>query len=445
MKFGNTKIGGMSFGSIRIGGAKYGNDLVFQSGPGIPDGPVDWIETDGVAYINSGIVGNAPKSVRAMVTFKAGASTMIGARSNSGDTRFVPIAIYQKILAYGFYYYTKGSIETAIDNGIPVIVEAAFKSGGQLFRHKACGDGSFAEYAGTTSGGIQTSKNMFVFAENGANGVVNKMPSGTRLHYLKIYSNYAMSSLVFDGIPYKNNGEYGLWDKVSNSFFGNAAASGKFKGGLYGNVPYTPVDYIQTDGVAYIDTGVLGNDPKSVELKFTPAGTSNNLQVVLGTTNGSENADTFMPVYLTTGGALGIGHYYFYSSGGLSVMDSINNHTPAIVKAAYKKSSQKLQVKQEGEPDFTSFSKTQSNEIASNAPMSLFAAHSPSNAAGVRKCISGTRLYYCKIYSNENFTDLIFDAVPCLYNGEYGLWDKVTNSFFGNVAESGAFSGPSNA
>lgn len=55
MKFGNTKIGGMSFGPTKIGGAKYGNTLVFQSGEGgggegdviiLPDGytKVEYVE-----------------------------------------------------------------------------------------------------------------------------------------------------------------------------------------------------------------------------------------------------------------------------------------------------------------------------------------------------------------------------------------------------------------
>ena len=36
MKFGNTKIGGMSFGPTKIGGAKYGNTLVFNGGGPAP-------------------------------------------------------------------------------------------------------------------------------------------------------------------------------------------------------------------------------------------------------------------------------------------------------------------------------------------------------------------------------------------------------------------------
>lgn len=414
----------------------------------IPDGPVDWIETDGVAYINSGITGNQPIGVRVMATFKDGDYTLIGARRTaSGNDRFMPVAASGKSLAYGYnYYYTKGSIADAVDGGVPVIIECTFRNNPQLFRYKACGDDSFTETtAGTSTTSVSTNLYMTIFAANIAGSAGGKAPSGVRIHYLKIYSNFAMSTLVFDGIPYKYNGEFGLWDRVSNTFKGNAAASGKFKGGLYGEKPYTPVDYIETDGVAYIDTGVMGDDPKAVEMKFTPAGTTNNIQSLLGTTNGSENADTFLMAQITTGGGLGFAHYYYYSSGAPSIADSISNRTPVIVKSAMKKNSQVLQVKQDGESAFTTFSKANSNSIATHKPMYLLAANSPSAGSGIRKCLSGTRLYYCKIYSKDDYTDLIFDGVPCLYRGEYGLWDNITNSFFGNIAGSGAFSGPSNS
>ena len=415
--------------------------------PVIPDGPVDWIETDGNAYIRTGWTGVAPVGVRALVTMKDGDYTIVGCRK-SGENRLIPIAAYNKKLAYGYFYYYSERIDTsdAVDGKIPVIIEGAFKSGEQRLRAKPCGASSFAESAkGTTTGGVSTSAIMYILANNNNGSIISKAPSGVRIHYLKLYSNFAKSTLVFDGIPYKYNGKFGLWDRVSNEFKGNYSSSGTIRGGMYEEAPYTEVDYIQTDGTAYIDTGVLGDDPKSMELKFVPAGTTNNIQVLLGTTNGSENADTYMPVYLTTSGLVGIGHYYFYSSGGPNVTTSITNQTPVIVKAAYKKSSQVLQVKQSGESDFTTFSKTQSNEIQTNASMYLFAANSPSNSAGIRNCLSGTKLYYCKIYGNDGYTDLIFDGVPCLYNGEYGLWDKVTNSFFGNIAGSGAFSGPQNS
>ena len=41
-------------------------------------------------------------------------------------------------------------------------------------------------------------------------------------------------------------------------------------GGPTPPLPYTPVEYIETDGVAYIDTGITGVPSKSAEIKVLP-------------------------------------------------------------------------------------------------------------------------------------------------------------------------------
>ena len=445
IKFGTDSIGAVYLGTNKIGKAYLGSNLVYQSGsaPVIPDGPVDWIQSDGVAYINSGITRQAPIGFRAKALY-TGDGALFGSRKDNNDTRLIVGYVSSQKISYGYYYVYNGeSISSSITNKTPVLLEGYFASGVQKNRHKQYGDASYTLKSGTSSGNINTEKSNYILAYN-YNGTAIKATSGTRLYYLKIYSDHGLSTLLFDGVPYKYNGEYGLWDNVSNAFFGNAASSGKFKGGI-DSFNYTQVDYIQTDGTAFIDTGITGNDPRSVEMKFTPAGTSNALQVLLGTTTGSEDTSLYCPAYITTGGAVGIGHRYYFISGAPSISDSITNGTPVVMKAAYAQGTQALEVKQQGESSFTTFSKTNNDNLQTWNPMYLFAAYNPSSDGAVRNCLSGTRIHYCKIYSGTGYSDLIFDGIPVLYNNEYGLWDKVTNTFFGNIAGSGAFTGPSNA
>ena len=42
----------------------------------------------------------------------------------------------------------------------------------------------------------------------------------------------------------------------------------------------------------------------------------------------------------------------------------------------------------------------------------------------------GARFYYIKIWQNNT---LVRDLVPAEYNGDIGLWDKVNDTFYGNV------------
>ena len=204
-------------------------------------------------------------------------------------------------------------------------------------------------------------------------------------------------------------------------------------------LPYTPVEYIETDGSAYINTGVIGSDGKSSEIKALITNAYSNGPVVLGSKAGTVR---FFLLNITTGGSAGFAHSVSYGTGdGMpSITNSITNATPVIVRTTMRRSSQTISIKQQGDTEFTSVSKAQSTSVNTNLPMYLFCANIDGTSVSSRMP-TGTRVYYCKIYSDYTFTTLAFDGVPCYYNGAYGLWDKVSDSFFGAVAGSGTFTG----
>lgn len=202
-------------------------------------------------------------------------------------------------------------------------------------------------------------------------------------------------------------------------------------------LPYTPLTYIQTDGTAYIDTGIESTSPKSCELKVLIPSATNCAFLGKGQINtSSQNTGMFVPLAIYNSTAV-FGYRFRYSSGAPSVSDSITNQTPFIARTRLKTGNQWIGVKQDGEESWTSLSKTQGNAPISPANMYLFRT----NYTTPWQCPSGSRVYYCRIYGDYDLTTLVFDGIPCIYNGEYGLWDKVTNTFFGNAAGSGAFSG----
>lgn len=205
-------------------------------------------------------------------------------------------------------------------------------------------------------------------------------------------------------------------------------------------LPYTPVDYIETDGTAYINTGIIGADPRSMEIRCV---VKRRGDLILATSTGAENATNYTMLFISNNAdVVGFGHYYFYSNGFPSVQDSIANGTPFIARCAMKKGAQSMSVKMDGASEYTTASKTQGSSVNSGREMYLFGSNTGSNPG---HAASGTRVYYCKIYSNETFATPVRDFVPCLYQGQYGMWDKVSDTFFGNAAASGAFSGPSNS
>jgi len=212
------------------------------------------------------------------------------------------------------------------------------------------------------------------------------------------------------------------------------------KGGS--SLPYIPVDYIQTDGTAYIDTGIKGNAPKSSEMKLTPLS-----EGAFATHLGARDGNNRFLLVCQWGNAGGYAYdnniafgYYTGANQGLSMADTLSNHTPVIVRTKLQNGTEYFGIKQSGESVFTEKTETQNHTVTTNRNIYIFASNQDGSVA--QHASNGVKVYYCKIFSDTNFTTAVFDGVPCVYNGEYGLWDKVSNTFFGNAAGSGAFTGP---
>jgi len=213
-------------------------------------------------------------------------------------------------------------------------------------------------------------------------------------------------------------------------------------------LPYTPVEYIVTDGNCYILPGKVATPPRSSEIKVQLADNSKNCSFLGGWVKGSADSKNFaLARYLNTTKTVAFTYYAIYgeSDGMPSVEYSIDNNKPFIVKSSLKNGAQSISVKQENSESWTTASKTNKNTVSSTYNLVIFGYYSGTQSAYGAFPPNGSRLYYCKIYNDETFTNLVFDGIPCLYNGEYGLWDKVSDSFKGSADSEHPFSGPSNS
>ena len=93
-------------------------------------------------------------------------------------------------------------------------------------------------------------------------------PAVIDLLYFKITQN---NQLVRDFIPISYNGTPGLWDKVEWKFYGNVG-SGSFTLGpekISGTYPvWTPIEYLQSTGAQYIDTGYILKNTDVVDVTY---------------------------------------------------------------------------------------------------------------------------------------------------------------------------------
>lgn len=208
------------------------------------------------------------------------------------------------------------------------------------------------------------------------------------------------------------------------------------------SLPYTVVNYVQTDGTAYINTGKNSANTISAELKVMIPSSTGCAVLGRGVDPGSSsNSGSCILLLCGTSSSVfraAYTHRYKYlGAANPSIADSVANQTPFECKSRQRKGAQEISILQQGETTWSSRTSTQNDNLGSTGVMYLFRT----NNTTALPCPSGTRVYYCKIYSDYNYSTIVFDGIPVLYNGEYGLWDLVSNSFFGNAAGSGAFTG----
>ena len=218
-----------------------------------------------------------------------------------------------------------------------------------------------------------------------------------KLYSCKMYNN---STIVRDFIPAKrtSDGKCGLWDKINFKFYTDENG-GNFKAGTEKSAIVaigTPIEYIQSSGTQYIDTGVLGTNIKNVKVDFQFTSTqSTEEQEVAALFSGSDklqigwNASSF----ISTGGAT-------YSQTTYSAR-TMANAAPI------------------GSPAITLY---------------LFAQHE----GNIAKHNSSVKIYSCVITTTSG---IIYNFIPIkTATNVYGLWDKVNKVFYKN-AGTGAFTG----
>ena len=170
------------------------------------------------------------------------------------------------------------------------------------------------------------------------------------------------------------------------------------------------VEYIQSSGTQYIDTGITPNQDTSIEVK---AYTS-----TLTSTYGSTPA--YLNVTASSGGT------YFYWNGYDTGLKGNNSDTSVTV---YKQDKNKAYRNGTlvGECTYTTWSASNTIYLCGR------------NNAGLDDA-GTTKIYYCKIWSNGV---LVRDMVPVRYNGtSYGMYDKVNNVIYANKGSGSFTAGP---
>lgn len=238
------------------------------------DAEVEYLESTGTQWIDTGrpVPADFWFDATIDVTGTDGAyKTLLGARISSGnqDYQFSFQGAGNSFLAR--YGTSKSQYFSSLQTGLTRI---RVESGGNLYINE-----SFVRQLGVDS---PSTLNMYIFALNN-NGVASQQAEYIRLYSLK----YGGTNENHDFIPVRKGAVGYLYDRVSGKLFGNAG-TGAFVLGQ----DVVPVEYIESHGTEWIDTGAKKTSGTTVDCTFSLSAT--NSKAIFGARTSATDLDRLM-------------------------------------------------------------------------------------------------------------------------------------------------------
>jgi hypothetical protein len=360
---------------------------------------VEYLQSTGTQWIDTGVAGanGVETKFQYMTSSISGAddTSIFGARDGNVN-RFGLIVFYTS--GYKFHAMPNGINRTADLNA-------------HVFEHgsncdwKVRYDG--VDFAQDTSFTGAPSYNTYIFAER-ETSTTGSRKSTARVYYFKLYKNGA---LVRHMIPIlDNNGTPCFFDKVSRTLFYNKG-TGNFKYGLLEPVEtpeMTELEYIESTGTQYINTGYNPNGYMKYEFQITNSSTTG---CIFGAYNSSwTNGNGYYTNIVANSSQNNWFHYYSNTDTGVA---SSANETVTINRGSIQINGATA----------TGVSNTTFNITY---PTYIFGG----NTTGKITQPTSFRLHYFKMYDNGV---LVRDFIPALdAKNKPCLYDKITGLFFYN-------------
>ena len=248
----------------------------FNAGPVVkmkPDHFIQYVESTGTQYIDTGIVGRPNTAMQAHVLWTAVSDTyFLASRGATGETRFCLYGCNTThYMAHRTYQKGRDSTESAngytqetvhFNANAPDYISSSISHDGTTLSYWLEVNGTRRFTRTRTEAALDTGLNMYLFGCN--QGGVLKLSSKIRCYDVKIWQD---GVLVRDFRPCLKDGRAGLYDEVSSWIF--------FPQGGELNYPNeTPdkfVKWVNVPGASYVPTGVYAASDVAAQMKVRPA------------------------------------------------------------------------------------------------------------------------------------------------------------------------------
>ena len=381
-----------------------------------PDKFIRYVEATGQQAVDTGIVGRYGMRAEMQVEWMAvgGDTAFLDARGDDGtsenNTRVMfchnggaaPVGV-----AYGAFQYGKRNGTTCTwetDRIYSMTTDFTVTNDTEVWCQSWV-DG-YQVWNEVKPGLIDTGYNLYIFACN-LHGQTMYM-SKSRCYGLKLWQDDAngVRHLVRDFRPCLKDGRVGLYDAVSETIFYSFTGT-DLAYDMNDDVPDEYVEYVESHGDTYVDTGVIGRSGTSCEadVEWLALGGDYALLNARGTRDGN---DRFFLIHSNDGGmATGYGGY----NGNYGHKYTVDARY--VIQSDLRAGSQTLVVNGE-----TVYSGTSSATIDTGRNLYLFG----NNRAGAVENCSHVRLYGLKIWQDGT---LVRDLRPCRKRGVPALYDDV--------------------
>ena len=364
---------------------------VLKGGSRLPAGytEVEWIQSSGTQYIDSGVTETSDMAVSCHFDVDTVAPDyLFGSQQNSGSLS------YNGIFKNNMLEYNYSEIGFTAANSIELAEEVVGSTNNITING----------VSHTLSTGTPQNVSMLIFGIRRNTGAMRPYGGKAKLPYFKIKKG---SNTVRNFVPCKNPaGTVGLYDLVGGEFYTTPTAVPLPAG-------YTQVEYLKSTGTQYINVGFKPNQDTRIVLDV-------NSPLVSG------------PVWLFGARTAADSKTYNFLCQGSKYRSDYNDN-----------SSTSLTINPSGrfEIDKDKNITKINGSTASTIPYGAFQCEYSlylfsNNNAGATGAGASISIYSCKIYDNGT---LVRDLIPARNSsGTFGLYDTVNGTFYTNQG-SGAF------
>lgn len=381
--------------------------LIRESNRRVPAGftEVEYLQSSGTQYIDTGYKPN--NNTEYEVSGYMNPSGVFGVARWSGEPTYDTFGAHS-ITANPLDYYGRYSSNKYLNLPSSVFSkQIVWKHTSTNISVKNAIDGTSYVNQNIVTDTFQSTYNLWIFGFNNM-GTILSRNVGCKINAFKIWDN---GVLIRDYIPcLDTNNVPCLWDIVEQKAYYNSG-SGSF---TYGN-QIIPVEYIESTGTQYIDTGIIAKSGLSSRINFEYTALDTNSISMLDARSGNDR------FYLCHAGNSN-GYWFYYGYGG-AVQSSVHPtaNTKYFVETSLKSGSQIMKVNGE-----TILSGTSETSYNLNVNLYLFGINYTTP-----QFLAKAKLYSCKIFDNEI---LVRDYIPVRDENNVGyLLDRLTHTLIGNV------------